>query len=300
MKGEHLRIAAAQYPLDCIDGWDAYAHKLTAWVSEAATHGAQLLVFPEYGALELAALTTVADHNDIAAVYAAMQERLSDFLELHRELAIRHGVYLLAASLPVRQTGGLYRNRAHFFAPNGAHGHQDKLLLTRFELALDLMQPGEHIVVFDTAFGAIGVCICYDSEFPLIARAQVEAGARLLLVPSCTDGMAGYQRVHIACRARALENQCIVVQSPTVRDVPWMPVVDENVGAAGVYGPPDNYFPGDGILACGNLNEPGWVYTDVDLTWIDQVRTNGQVRNHADWPQSQHLLAQPVTHQSLA
>lgn len=291
-----LRIAAAQYPIERVADWDSYAARLSAWVGEAAARSAQLLVFPEYGALELAALTDAVEHGEVAQVYAAMQAHLPAFLELHHDLARRHGVYILAGSLPVQQADGRYRNRAHFFAPNGAHGHQDKLLLTRFELALNLMQPGEHIAVFDTAFGAIGVCICYDSEFPLIARAQVEAGARLLLVPSCTDGMAGYQRVLVACRARALENQCIVVQSPTVGDVPWMPVVDENVGAAGVFGPPDKYFPDDGILVCGNLNTPGWVYADVDLAWVEQVRTDGQVRNHADWPASQHL---PVTRHAL-
>ncbi|MGE0080094.1 MAG: carbon-nitrogen hydrolase family protein [Thiohalomonadaceae bacterium] len=293
-----LRIAAAQYPLDRVADWDAYARKLAAWVNDAAGRGARLLVFPEYGALELAALTAVENHADVAAVYAALQERVPHFLDLHRELAVRHGVYILAGSLPVRQPDGRYRNRAHFFAPSGAHGHQDKLLLTRFELAQGIMQPGEHGTVFDTAFGAVGVCICYDSEFPLIARAQVEAGARLLLVPSCTDGMAGYQRVHIACRARALENQCIVVQSPTVGAVDWMPVVDENVGAAGVYAPPDRYFPDDGILACGNLNEPCWVLADVDLRQVERVRAQGQVGNHADWTDSQRAM--PIQRQPLA
>lgn len=291
MSDERLRIAAAQYPLDRLDGWQAYADKLAAWVGEAAGQGAQMLVFPEYGALELAALLPEDERADVAATYGALQAHVPNFIALHRELAERHGIYILAASVPVWQADGRYRNRAHFIAPNGDYGHQDKLQLTRFERAQKLMQAGEEIAVFDTVFGPVGVCICYDSEFPLIARAQVEAGARLLLVPSCTDGMAGYQRVLIACRARALENQCVVVQSPTVGDAAWMPVVDENVGAAGVFGPPDKYFPEDGILARGTLNQPGWVYADVDLHRVDRVRTHGQVRNHTDWGLS---LALPV------
>ncbi|MBX9873896.1 MAG: amidohydrolase, partial [Beijerinckiaceae bacterium] len=51
-----FRIAAAQYPIEALESWDAYAAKLTRWVAEAAGGGASLLVFPEYGAMELASL----------------------------------------------------------------------------------------------------------------------------------------------------------------------------------------------------------------------------------------------------
>ena len=55
-----------------------------------------------------------------------MQERLADWLVLHRELARRHQVYLVAASYPVREGSG-YVNRAHLFSPQGGLGWQDKL-----------------------------------------------------------------------------------------------------------------------------------------------------------------------------
>jgi len=51
-----VRIAAAAYPLDFLDDWNAYARKTRAWVEEAAGQGADLLVFPEYGRMELATL----------------------------------------------------------------------------------------------------------------------------------------------------------------------------------------------------------------------------------------------------
>ncbi|MCE8472812.1 amidohydrolase, partial [Rhodovulum sulfidophilum] len=122
------------------------------------------------------------------------------------------------------------------------------------------VHPGGPLALFDTALGRIGVLICYDCEFPLLARALVEAGAEILLVPSCTDTLAGYWRVRIGAMARALEGQCVVVQSPTLGEAPWCPAVDVNIGAAAIYGPPDTGFPSTGILAEGALNAPGWVH----------------------------------------
>ena len=119
---------------------------------------------------------------------------------------------------------------------------------------------------------------------PLIARRQVEMGADLILVPSCTDTLAGYWRVRIGSQARALENQCYVVQSSTVGAAPWSPAVDVNVGAAAIYTPVDRGFPDDGVLAAGTLDAAQWVYGDVDLAAIANVRRNGQVFNYRDWP----------------
>ena len=41
-------VAAAQYPIDRLDSWEAYEAKLTRWVEEAAAQGPKLAVFPEY------------------------------------------------------------------------------------------------------------------------------------------------------------------------------------------------------------------------------------------------------------
>ena len=55
-----FKIAAAQYPLDQLDSAAGYEAKITRWVEEAAGAGADLLVFPEYGAMELASLAGAA------------------------------------------------------------------------------------------------------------------------------------------------------------------------------------------------------------------------------------------------
>jgi predicted amidohydrolase len=150
---------------------------------------------------------------------------------------------------------------------------------------------GQGLTTFDTDLGRIGVVICYDSEFPLLSRALVEQGAEILLAPSCTDSLAGFTRVRVGSMARALENQCVVVHAPTVGLCDFCPAVDENIGAASIYGPPDRGFPPTGILAEGGMNSPGWTIADVSLEAIREVRRDGGVLNHAHWPEQLDRVA---------
>lgn len=289
-----LRVASAQYPIEFLENWEHYAHKITGTVAEAAAQGARLLVMPEYASMELASLRPAKTRAALPAQMEAMQDYLAPFLDLHRGLAREHQVYLLAGSFPVRLGDGAYRNRAHFFAPDGAFGFQDKLQLTRYETEQQLLRAGDGIKVFDTCYGRLGVAICYDSEFPLIVRRQAEAGASVILVPSCTDTLAGFHRVHLSCRARALENQSYVVQSPTVGEAGWSEAVDVNIGYAGIFTPVDRGFPGDGILAMGEMNTPQWVYADLQPERIQEVRKDGQVLNYRDWDRQAAITAVDV------
>jgi len=277
-----MKLAAAAYPIDWHDDWASYEAKLTAWVSEAAGAGADLLVFPEYGAMELASLAGADAASDLEASLKAVSSRMELADAVHARLAMAHGVHILGASAPVWH-GERPVNRARLFGPHGETAHQDKQIMTRFERETWDVHPGGKLSLFETALGRIGVLICYDCEFPLLARALVEAGAEILLAPSCTDTLAGYWRVRVGAMARALEGQCIVVHAPTVGGAPWCPAVDENVGAAAIYGPPDRGFPANGVMAEGALNLPGWVYADLDPGAVKQVRHEGQVLNWRHW-----------------
>lgn len=165
----------------------------------------------------------------------------------------------------------------------------EKLQMTRFEREQWGITGGTAQPVIELGELRLGVAICYDAEFPLIVRRLVEAGANVIAVPSCTDGLAGYHRVRIACTARALENQCYVVQAPTVGLAPWSIALDENVGAAGVFAPPDKGFPPDGVVALGPLDRAHLLIADLELAQLDAVRRDGQVLNHRDWSAPAHL-----------
>jgi predicted amidohydrolase len=283
-----MKIATAAYPLDWLESWAQYEDKLAAWVADAAGQGADLLVFPEYGAMELSTLAGAAVAADLQASIAAVSDRMEEAAALHQKLAAEHNVYILGASAPVRAGFDLPVNRAEFYSPCGARDHQDKQIMTMFERDPWRIGPGGPLKLFDTALGKIGVLICYDSEFPLLGRALSEAD--IILVPSCTEALSGYWRVRIGAMSRALECQCITAMSSIVGPAAWSEAVDMNTGMGGIFGPPDTGFPGTGVLAEGSLNQPGWTLAEVDLEAIANVRRAGAVRNRTHWSEQEERI----------
>lgn len=282
-----IRVATAAYPMDFLRDWAAYAEKIADWVARGAEGGAQILVFPEYGAMELATLSGAEVAGDLERSLSAVSDRLAAADDLHADLAARHGVHILAASAPCFDPalGDRPVNRARLFAPGGGRGAQDKQIMTRFEREEWGVAPGGPLRIFDTALGRIAVLICYDAEFPLLGRAVAEAD--IVLVPSCTEAQAGYSRVRIGAEARALENQCVTVMASTVGTCPWSEAVDTNTGRGGVFGPPDRGFPPSGIIAEGAMDAPGWTFADIDPAAIAGVRADGVVLNRRHWDDQQ-------------
>lgn len=294
-----MKIAAAAYPLDWFDDWSGYETKLSAWVAEAAGQGADLLVFPEYGGMELASLGGAAVAGDIQESLHEVSRHKPESEALHARLAAQHGVHILSASGPVfglPHAGDRPVNRASLFGPHGLIGHQDKAMMTRWERDSWHIVPGDGLQVYDTALGRIGILICYDSEFPLLGRALAEAGVEILLVPSATETLAGFTRVRVGAMARALENQLVAVHAPVVGVADWCYGVEENTGSASIYGPPDRGFPPTGILAEGVLGEPGWTYADISRAAIAEVRADGGVLNLAHWPEQDVQLSRVTVH----
>ena len=275
-----MKIATASYPLDVLDSWAQYEDKIARWVREAAGQGADLLVFPEYGAMELATLDGVEVAGDLERSLFAVSDRLPDVDALHLRLAAEHGVHIVAASAPAAtQTRPV--NRARLMTPDGQTGVQDKQIMTRFEREEWGVIGGGPLQVFDTALGRIGILVCYDCEFPLLGRALQSCD--IIAVPSVTEALAGYWRVRTGAMARALENQCVTVMSSVVGQADWSDALGSCVGAGGVFCPPDTGFPSTGVMAVGVLGMPCWTYSDIDMGAIAHVRADGVVLNRAHW-----------------
>ncbi len=279
-----FKIALAQYPIVRPESLKAWSASISGWVTEAALGGAKLLVFPEYAAMDLAGLEP-AIMSDLQGSLHFVADLHEEVHSLYRTLAIANDVHLIAGSIPFRRHDGRFVNRASLFAPSGKSGFQDKIVMTRFERERWHITGGDRLNVFKTDLGVIGIAICYDIEFPLIARSQAEAGAELIVTPSCTDSMQGYWRVRHGAQARALEGQCFVAQSPTIGLAAWSPVLDENHGLAGLFGPPDGDSPEDGVLSLGEGGRAGWTYGEIDTDRVQRWRGEGAVRPFAHWPE---------------
>lgn len=281
-----MRVAAARYAIGMPTDFEAFAAHQRRLLGDAAALGAQVAVLPEYLALELAATFADAVRGDVHASLAAVQRYRRDWLALFAGISRDTGMYIAAGSFLLDLGQGRYRNRCDLFSPDGGHGWQDKLQLTGFEKSTGVIDPGDALKVFELGGVRAGIAICYDIEFPLPARSQWEAGARLLLVPSCTDTLAGATRVRTGCLARALENRCFVARSVTAGEAPWTPVLDVNTGSAGLFAPMDVGFPADGVLVeTGDTDI--WAIADIDADALEAARAEAQVANDRDWPAQQ-------------
>jgi predicted amidohydrolase len=278
-----MKVAVAKYPIDAPVDFTAFADKQARWLREAAHAGARIAVLPEYLSLELGATFDTAIRGDLHASLAAIQRYRADWIVLYSRLARDLDLHVVAGTFLLDAGQGRYRNRADLFSPDGTHRWQDKLQLTGFEKKTGVIEPGDALKVFGLDGLRSGISICYDIEFPLPVRAQYEAGARLLLVPSCTDTLAGATRVRVGCLARALENRCFVAQAVTAGEAAWSPGLDVNTGEAAIYAPMDAGFPADGILSVADAPS-GWAYADVDVGRLADSRADAQVANDRDWP----------------
>lgn len=279
-----MKVAVAKYRIGAPADFDAFAGRQRAVLAEAARAGARIAVLPEYLSLELAAGQPPAIRDDLPASMAALQAHEPAWHALYTALAREFALAIQAGTFLTATGDGRFRNRAWWYAPDGTRLHQDKLQLTGFEKRLGVIEGGDALSVFDAAPGVrAGIAVCYDAEFPLPVRAQAEAGARLLVVPSCTDTAAGATRVHVGCQARALENRIFVAQSVTAGEAPWSPALDTNTGEAALHAPMDVGLPADGLLARTRGDE-GWAIADLDFDALAASRAVAQVAIDRDWP----------------
>ena len=277
-----MKVAVAKYPIGAPRDFAEFAAKQALVVAEAAQAGATVAVLPEYLALELAATFEAAVSGDLHASLAAIQQYRGQWLHLFSRLAREHRLHLVAGSFLLAHGESRYRNRSDWFTPEGAHGWQDKLQLTGFEKSMGAIEGGDALKVFEAQAVRAGISVCYDIEFPLPVRAQYEGGARLLLVPSCTDTEAGATRVRTGCLARALENRMFVAQSVTTGEAPWSPALDVNTGEAAIYAPMDVGLPADGVLVQTRTDQV-WALAELDFAVLEASRAKAQVANDRDW-----------------
>lgn len=278
-----MKVAVAKYPVGAPRDFAEFAAKQRRLLEQAAGDGAQIAVLPEYLSLELGATFDEATRGDLQSSLAAIQRYHDDWLALFGGLSRDTGMRIVAGTFLLAAGAGRYRNRAYLFTPDGRHVWQDKLQLTGFEKKAGTIDGGDALKVFEADGIRSGIAVCYDIEFPLPVRAQCEAGARLLIVPSCTDAAAGATRVRVGCLARALENRCYVAQAVTAGEASWSPALDFNAGEAAIYAPMDVGLPADGIVV-QTQGDQIWAIADLDFEALEASHEQAQVANDRDWP----------------
>ena len=287
---DRIRVASLQYFIRPVQTFEQFRDQVEALVETAADYDCDLLVFPEYFTIQLLTLSQV--RRPIREQIRDLAHQLPQYRSLLAELARQRRIYIVGGSIPVAVDGSdkVY-NHSFFFGPKGDYGVQGKLHMTRFEAEDWGISASSGFKVFDTEFGKAAIAICYDVEFPELARAAARAGAHILLVPSCTDERQGFLRVRYCAQARAIENQMYVITSHTVGSLPMVPAVSLNYGQAAILTPSDFPFSRDGILADGNPNQEMMVIGELNLQTILESRTAGTVLPLNDSQNTMEILA---------
>lgn len=263
-----LRVAAAAFPMTPIADEAQWRERFLGACRFAADGGAHLIVFPEYVTAPLRTLDATWD-------------RWTDtWLETAREAATSCRLHVLAGTHLVSD-GRRQRNRAALVAPNGSTVFQDKLHPTPWERSWDL-EPTRQLAIHRIAGARVAVLICYDIEFPELARAAAQAGAEVLLVPSWTDDRHGFLRVRRCAAARCIEDHVYVVHAPVVGGLPSLPGFEQACGEAGILTPCDTAFAPEGLAASGGWNQPETVLADLDLVRLRTARRSGTVTPLSD------------------
>jgi predicted amidohydrolase len=273
-----VRVCAVQYPMRPLGSFDDFARQVTFFVDAAAGYKADFVLFPEIFTLQLLSYLPQREPGETVRQLADLTP---DYVALFRDLALRYATNIIGGSHYTEVDGHLY-NVAFLFRRDGSVEQQPKLHITPNERRWWGVRAGDGVRVFETDRGRVAIAICYDVEFPEVARLAAAKGAQMLFVPFCTDNRQGYLRVRLCAQARAIENQMYVVTAGVTGLIPDVENMDVNYAQSGVFTPSDFPFARDGVAAECEPNLEALVVADLDLELLRQNRLAGTVRPWTD------------------
>ena len=236
-------------------------------VQRAAEAGAQFIATPEV-------TNCVSSSRRRQNEVLALQEN-DQTLAAMCAAAARLGVWISVGSLALKlPDDDRFTNRSFMIDPSGQIIAQyDKIHM--FDVTLseteqyresDGYRAGGGAVIADTAFGKIGMTICYDIRFPHLYRGLAKSGASILLIPAAFAQSTGRAHWEVLLRARAIETGCFVIAAAQT---------GEHQTTQGrprkTYGHSMIISPWGEIMADAGEDQ-GIIYADLDLSLVETTR----------------------------
>lgn len=289
-----VRVAVVQYKQRGLKDFKEFQTHVEYFVDVVADYKADFAVFPEWFTLQL--LSVENKRLQPAQAIESLTKYTDEFKSFMSELAIKKNINIIGGSHPTVDAKGGIHNTCFVFLRDGRIHTQDKIHPTPNEKYWWNIQGSNEANTIQTDCGPIGVLICYDSEFPELARHLVDQGAKILFVPFCTDERQSYLRVRYCNQARAVENQCYVALAGNVGNLPGVNNMDVQYAQSCILTPCDFPFARDGVAADTTPNVETIAIADLNLENLVTARNSGTVQNlkdrrfdlyHVSWQVSQ-------------
>ena len=272
------RIGCVQWQMRYFQNVEDLLQQVEYFIDALSDYQCDIAVFPEFFNAPLMGLADTQISIDAIWHLAGYTEQI--LAEISR-LSVNYNINIIAGSVPVIENDELY-NVAYLCRRDGTVDSQYKIHPTPHEKKDWLMRGGDALRAFDTDIGKIGILICYDVEFPELARLLSEQEIRILFVPFWTDTKNGYLRVRRCAQARAIENECYVAIAGSVGNLPKVDNVDIQYAQTAVFSPSDFAFAHDAIVSETTPNTEMMLVVDLDFSKLTDLRNTGSVRNFLD------------------
>jgi nitrilase len=196
---------------------DATLDKVAGLTAQAASQGAELVVFPEafisaypkglsFGAT-IGGRTPVG-REDFRRYFESAVDLAGPEARRLQQIAGDHGVHMVIGV--IERDGGTLYCTAVFLSPDGRLlGKHRKLMPTASERLVWGFGDGSTLPVFDTPLGRLGAVICWENYMPLLRTAMYAKNIQLYCAPTADDRETWLATM----RHVALEGRCFVLSA---------------------------------------------------------------------------------------
>lgn len=274
----YVRVCSIQYKMRMVKNFEEFARHCEYFIDVAADYKSDFVVFPEMFTMQLLSFLPNKRPGSAVRQLTGFTER---FIEFFSRMSVKYNTNIIAGSHLTEENQDLY-NISWLFKRDGSYGKQYKLQITPHERKWWGVKEGNKVEVFDTDCGKVAINICYDIEFPEIARIATAKGASIIFVPFNTDDRRAYNRVRYCAQARAIENQVYVVLSGCVGNLPQVENLDIQYAQSAILTPSDVEFHRDGIAAIAEPGDETMIYQDLDMHLLKSNRLEGNAQTWND------------------